>query len=195
MIATLLRYTSTPRRICSIAVGVALALGHQKYTYVGRILKKSLQSSTHTRFYMAIKSPFGQFLLQPCTVSVKRPKTSSSLSESVAHQLRFHQTSTFESGHRHIPISICIMGVCTLQQLTRLPTLRIFSQQYRTQQIIRILQIFIRSFEIFGFRMDFAIFKFFSTFFTKIGDHPSCGALAQWYGRVLVVVWCIILCV
>ncbi len=31
------------------------ALGHQKHTYVGKILKKSLQGSIHTQFYMALK--------------------------------------------------------------------------------------------------------------------------------------------
>ncbi len=46
-------------------------LGHQKHPYVGRILKKSLQGSIHSQFYMSIKGPFGQFVLQPCTVSVK----------------------------------------------------------------------------------------------------------------------------
>ncbi len=49
-------------------------LGHQKHPYVGRILKKSLQGSSQAQFYMAIKDPFGQFLLQPCTVSIKRGK-------------------------------------------------------------------------------------------------------------------------
>ncbi len=48
--------------------------GHQKHPYVGRILKKSLQGSIHAQFYMAIKGPFGQFLLQPRTVSIKRCK-------------------------------------------------------------------------------------------------------------------------
>ncbi len=46
-------------------------LGHQEHSCVGRILKKSLQGSTHTQFYMAIKGTFGAFLLQLCTVSVK----------------------------------------------------------------------------------------------------------------------------
>ncbi len=47
-------------------------LGHQKRPYVGRILKKSLQGSIHTQFYMSIKGPFGHFLSQLCTVSAKR---------------------------------------------------------------------------------------------------------------------------
>ncbi len=46
-------------------------LGHQKHPYVGRILKKPLQGSIHALFYMAINGPFGRFLLQPCTGSVK----------------------------------------------------------------------------------------------------------------------------
>ncbi len=41
---------------------------------VGRILKKSLQGSIHTQFYMAMKGPIGWFLLQLYTVSVKRRK-------------------------------------------------------------------------------------------------------------------------
>ncbi len=49
-------------------------LGHQKHAYVGRILKKSLQSSIHAQFYMAIKYSFGRFLLQPCTESIKQRK-------------------------------------------------------------------------------------------------------------------------
>ncbi len=48
------------------------ASGHQKHPSVGRILKKLLQGSIHTQFYTAIKGPFGQFLLQLRTVSVKR---------------------------------------------------------------------------------------------------------------------------
>ncbi len=56
------------------------------------------------------------------------------------------------------------------------------------------LQIFIRSFKIFRFFTDFEIFWFFKTFFPVIGNHHSYGALAWRYGRVLVVVWCIISC-
>ncbi len=47
-------------------------LGRQKHLYVGRKLKKLLQGSDRTQFYMAIKGPFRRFLLQPCTVSVKQ---------------------------------------------------------------------------------------------------------------------------
>ncbi len=49
-------------------------LGYQKLTYVGGILKKSLQGSIHAQFYMAIKGPLGRFLLQLCRVSVKQRK-------------------------------------------------------------------------------------------------------------------------
>ncbi len=49
-------------------------LGHQKHLYAGRILKKSLQGSGDTPFYKEIKGPLGQFLLQPCTMSVKERK-------------------------------------------------------------------------------------------------------------------------
>ncbi len=42
--------------------------------YVGRIPKKWLQCSIYAQFYMAIKGPFGQFLLQLCAMSVKRRK-------------------------------------------------------------------------------------------------------------------------
>ncbi len=54
-------------------------LSRQKHNYVGRILKKSLQGSIHAQFYMAIKGPFGRFLLQPCTVSIKRCKNKFSI--------------------------------------------------------------------------------------------------------------------
>ncbi len=46
-------------------------LGHEKHSYVGRILKKSPQGSIHAQFCMGIKGPFGRLLLQQCTVSVK----------------------------------------------------------------------------------------------------------------------------
>ncbi len=49
-------------------------LGHQKHSYVGRILKKSHQDFIHVQFYMTIKGPFGRFLLQLCTVSINRHK-------------------------------------------------------------------------------------------------------------------------
>ncbi len=49
-------------------------LGRKKHDYVGRILKKSLQGSIHTKLYMAIEGPFGRFLLQSRTVSVKLRK-------------------------------------------------------------------------------------------------------------------------
>ncbi len=49
-------------------------LCHQKHPYVVKILEKSLQGSLHAQLYMAIKGPFGRFLFQPCTVSIKRRK-------------------------------------------------------------------------------------------------------------------------
>ncbi len=52
-------------------------LSHQKHPYVSRILEKSLQGSIHAQFYMAIKDAVGQFLLQLCTVIVKRRKNKS----------------------------------------------------------------------------------------------------------------------
>ncbi len=55
------------KKIISPYFGV---LGHQKLPYVGRILKKSFQGSIHAQFYIAIKGPFGWFLLQLCTASV-----------------------------------------------------------------------------------------------------------------------------
>ncbi len=49
-------------------------ISHEKHPYVGRILKKWFKGSTHAQFYVVIKSPFGWFRLQPCTVSMKRCK-------------------------------------------------------------------------------------------------------------------------
>ncbi len=46
-------------------------LGHQKYPYVDRILKKSLPGSIHTQFYVVMKGQFDRLLLQLCTVSVR----------------------------------------------------------------------------------------------------------------------------
>ncbi len=46
-------------------------LGNQKRPYIGSKRKTSLQGSIQTQFYMAIKGPFGRFLLQLCTESVK----------------------------------------------------------------------------------------------------------------------------
>ncbi len=45
-------------------------LGRQKHPYVGRILKKSFQGSSHTQLYMAINGPFGRSRSQMKTMLV-----------------------------------------------------------------------------------------------------------------------------
>ncbi len=109
-------------------------LGHEKHTYVGRILKKSLQSSIHSQFSVVIKGPFSQFLLQPCTVSTKQCRNKFSISR-VAYQLRLNQTGMFESRNGHIPMGICGAGICSLQQWMWLYTLA-YSLNYAFSSVL-----------------------------------------------------------
>ncbi len=61
--------------------------------------------------------------------------------------------------------------------------------------MIRISPDFYMEFWNFWIFYGFCHFKiFFKHFLPIIGNYQSCGLLAQRYGCVLVVVWCIILC-
>ncbi len=93
-------------------------LGYQKHPYVGRILKKSVQDSIYAQFYMAIRGPFGQFLLQLCTVSVKGHKNKFLTLRRCGILVKASPDSRIlKQAQTRLKVSlVCDVGICSLQQ-------------------------------------------------------------------------------